>query len=86
MKKVLLISCYMFFSVNVCAAGDVVAVDVEVAETARESMVQAEMDKLQQERDTAFVKQLEAEMLIEEQRIATIEAATQAGTTTPAAP
>lgn len=86
MKKVLLISSCMFFSLNVHAAGDVIAVDVGASEVTNESMVQAEMGKLQQERDAAFIKQLEAEALIEEQRYATIEAEAQADTATSVAP
>lgn len=86
MKKFLLISSCMFFSLNVYAAGDVTAVDVGASEVANESAVQTEMGKLQQERDAAFVKQLEAEALIEEQRYATIEAEAQANTGISVAP
>jgi len=86
LQKLLLMVVCLGFSGAAYAAGDVLASDVGMNEVAHESMVQAEMAKLQQERDAAFVKQLEAEMLIEEQRIAAIDAAAKAGTATSVAP
>lgn len=43
--------------------------EMMAAEIAHEQQVQTQLDKLQKQRDASFLKQLEAETLIEEQRI-----------------
>ena len=50
-------------------AADITAEEAMAAEFAHELQKQAQIEKLQRESDAAFLKQLEAEILLEEQRL-----------------
>jgi len=59
-------------------AADVTADEAMSAEVMHEQQVQIQMEQLQRERDALFLKQLEAEALIEEQQFLAEEAALDA--------
>ncbi|MBL4775276.1 MAG: hypothetical protein JKY87_04395 [Mariprofundus sp.] len=56
-------------------AADITAEEAMSAEVMHEQQVQIQMEALQRERDAAFMKQLEAEALIDEQLFLAEEAA-----------
>jgi len=75
----------MLFSLSAHAAGVAPSpADMMAAEVAHEQQVQTQLDQLQKQRDAAFLKQLEAEALIEEQRILAAERGASQTTGAPA--
>jgi len=86
MKRIMLLSLFMplpLYAAGAAAPDAAVPADMMAAEVAHEQQVQAELDKLQKEREAAFLKQLEAEALIEEQRLQGSGSSTQPSSTAP---
>jgi len=68
-RQWILLTLAMLYSLPSHAADAALAPsDMMAAEVAHEQQVQAQLNQLQQQRDAAFLKQLEAEALIEEQQ------------------
>jgi len=78
MKQIfMMMAALSLYSVAAYAA-DVTPGEVMSAETAHMLQVQAEQEAMQRASDDAFLKDLEAQMLLEEQQFLAQEAATQA--------
>jgi len=68
MKRLLLVGLTCLSVSSLAYAADVTPADVMPAEVAHEQQVQTQLELLQQARDAAFIKQLEAEALMMEQQ------------------
>ncbi len=83
-RQLLLLSVAVLYALPAYAADAAPPSDMMAAEIAHEQQVQAQLNQLQQQRDAAFLKQLEAETLIEEQRMLAAQGGTPQTTGTPA--
>ncbi|RLL49800.1 hypothetical protein D8Y20_12470 [Mariprofundus sp. EBB-1] len=83
MKHVFIFMAALTLSSASAYAADITAAEAMSVEILHEQQVQVQMEQLQQERDAAFLKQLEAEAMIAEQQMLAEQAAQPAATTLP---